>query len=140
MAGEILDYYSREALLRWVERLRQEEPWRGRGDLGLGTVLDHVPVLVEAVSAALEYGDPDEFLRQHPEAVEHATEHVRERRAQGFSLASIIREYTLLRDEIWWTLSSHLPGALQPSDLYPLQQAVSGTLDRIIERSVLPCG
>lgn len=135
-AKEILDCYSREALLRWVQRLRREEPWRGRGDLGLGMVLDRTPVLVEAVSAALQYGNPDEFFGQHPDAVERVTGHARDRRAQGIPLASLIREYTLLRDEIWLAITSHLPGPVQPSDLYSLQQAISGTMDRIVERTV----
>lgn len=135
-AKEILDRYSREALLRWVERLRQESPWKGRGDLGLGEILGHIPVLVEAVSVALEYGDPEEFFQRHPDAAERVYTHAADRRAKGIPLASLLREYSLLRDEIWAAIGRHFSGPVQPSDLYPLQQAISGTLDRITETTV----
>ncbi len=110
--------------------------WRDRPDLHLAAVLDHTPVLMEAVSAALVHGDSERFFREHPDAEARVLEHARIRCSQRLSLDSLIREYTLLRDEIWASLSRHLPGPIQASDLYPLQQAVSGTLDAILERTI----
>jgi len=135
-AKEILDRYSREVLLHWVEGLRKEEPWRDRTDLHLADVLDHAPVMIEAVSAALAYGDPDQFFKAHPDARERVLEHACTRCGQRIPLESLVREYTILRDEIWATLSRHLPEPIQPSDLYPLAKTVAGTLDRIVEKTI----
>jgi CheY-like chemotaxis protein len=133
----ILAVRSREALFRWVQRLRAQPPWSERKDLGMGKVLDSVPVLVEAVVAAMRYGNPQEFFARHPDADERVGEHARVRRQQGFGLEDLIREYAILRDELLGTLWSHLPEQVARREAQALAQVFNATLDKIIETTAL---
>lgn len=75
LARRILQERSREALLRWVLRLRQREPWEDRPDLRLSEVLDNMPLAMEATEVALHYRDADRFFAERPEAVERVRQH-----------------------------------------------------------------
>lgn len=135
-AEEVLALRSREALLRWVRRLQKEEPWQSRTDLRLSELLDHTPVLVEAIHTAILFGQPDRLLAEHPDAMERVREHARMRRRQAIALETVLREYTHLRDELWGTIWCDLHGAVHSADVYYLQRIIAGTLDRIIEVTV----
>jgi len=131
----ILAEHSREAIFRFAQRLRQQSPWRERQDLRLHELLDDVPVLVEAAAVALRYGT-DAFFSQHPEAAERVRAHARLRRDQAFSLSSLIREYSILRDELLSVLWRHLPGQVASDEVEAVTRALNSTLDRIIEITV----
>ena len=135
-AQRILAEHSPEALFEWIQRLQEEEPWKYRRGLRLAGFIDYVPTLVEAVSAALLYRDPEEFFRHHPDALERARLHAVIRRKQAIPLAAVIREYTLLRNEIWKTLCRYLPKEISIDEVLALQVAVNMTLDRIIETTI----
>jgi hypothetical protein len=135
-AQRILAEHSPEALFEWIQRLQGEEPWKYRRGLRLAGFIDYVPTLVEAVSAALLYRDPEEFFRHHPDALERARLHAVIRRKQAIPLAAVIREYTLLRNEIWKILCRFLPGEISIDEVLALQVAVNLTLDRIIETTI----
>jgi CheY-like chemotaxis protein len=135
-AQRILAEHSPETLFEWIQRLQEEEPWKHRRGLRLAGFIDYVPTLVEAISSALLYRDPEEFFRHHPDALERARLHAVIRRKQAIPLAAVIREFTLLRNEIWKTLCRFLPGKVSIDDVLALQVAVNLTLDRIIEITV----
>lgn len=127
---------SREALLSWVQRLQTEEPWRSRNDLRLVDMLDTVPVLFEAVVASLQYGDGDNYLVEHPEAFDRIYYHAVQRHEQQIPLWAVVREYTLLRHELWKLLRRTLSGRVLTDEVFDLEHAVNYTLDRIIEATI----
>lgn len=127
---------SREALLSWVQRLQIEEPWRSRDDLRLVDMLDTVPVLFEAVVATLQYGDGDNYLSEHPEAFERIQHHAQQRHEQQIPLWAVVREYTLLRRELWKLLRRTLSGRVLNDEVFDLEHAVNYGLDRILEATV----
>jgi CheY-like chemotaxis protein len=135
-AAGVVARYSRGTLFRWVQRLRQEPPWKDRQDLDLGKVLNDVPVLVEALSIALQYRSADEMLSHQPEIAERVRRHAELRKRQGFSLSGLIREYDLLRDELLAMLELHLPTEIHAADLFTVVRLVNGTLDRIMEITI----
>lgn len=135
-ARRILQERSREALLRWVLRLRQQEPWAERDDLRLADVLDSMPIAVEAAEAALHYGDAERFFAEQPVALERVRQHAFTRRVQGIPLAAVVREYTLLRQEHWQLFRRSLPEQMRTADLLHIEEVVNGTLDRIIEEAI----
>jgi CheY-like chemotaxis protein len=135
-AERILAERSREALVRWVERLRQQPPWQDRSDVRLSGMFDEVPVLVEALAAALYSGDPAAFLARHPATLERLRAHTRLRRSQGVPLAALVREYAILRTEVWDLFRRYLPEEVRSADILALAEAVNGTLDRIIEVTI----
>lgn len=135
-AEKILAGHSRDALFRWVQRLRQESPWREKDDLRLSDVLDSVPVLVEALAGAMQYGDPGTFFTHHPSANDRVRNHAAVRRGQGISLGALVREYGILRDELWQMFWQYLPEHISKDDGAQLQKAVDGTLDHIVQVTI----
>jgi DNA-binding response OmpR family regulator len=135
-AESILARYSREATFRWVRRLQTTKPWSGRRELKLSGLLDSVPVLVEAVDAALTFGDVETIVRSHPDFSSRAGHHARLRKDQGFELTDLIHEYSMLREELWRILSEHLDHSVAPHDVLTLSSLINGTLDRAIEVAI----
>jgi hypothetical protein len=135
-AAAILAWYSRDAAFRWLSRLQREAPWMERRGLRQLELLDHVPVLVEAVTTALDLGSADALFERHPETTARALRHARLRQSQGLLLRELIREYSYLREELWGTISAHLTRPLAPSDLRLIASIVNGTIDRIIEAAM----
>ena len=56
--------------------------------------------------------------------------------SQGFSLSSLIREYAMLRSEIWRLFRRYLPEDVKARDVLVLQEAVDLSLDRIVELTI----
>lgn len=135
-AEEVLAQQSRAIMLAWVQRLRSEPPWRGRPDLDLGDIIDTAPMLAEAIVLALHFGDGEQYFASHPEALRRVRQHAVLRRAQNIPLEAVIREYTLLRDEIWNQLQRSLPAETSQKELFALERAVNYSLDRIIEATI----
>ena len=135
----LLAQYSRHAIFRWVQLLQSQSPWKDRRDLQLHEFIDHVPVLVEAINAAFGFGDIDEFFDKHPHIVERLGEHTRLRSSQGIGLDAVIREYTLLRDELWNAILGHWPSTVSPGDFCSLQRMINRTTDKLIETTVRIC-
>jgi DNA-binding response OmpR family regulator len=136
-AERLLHQHSTETVFRWVQRLRQEPPWRDRTDLELSEIVGPVPVLVEAVGDALrQYADPDEFLRSQRDIAERVRQYGVECRARRIPWEAVVREYSLLRDEIFATIWGRLTGPLEPEDAYALQRVIDGTLDKAVEMTI----
>jgi CheY-like chemotaxis protein len=133
----ILTDHSRDIMLRWLTSMKLIEPWKSRPEMSVADLLDSVPLLIDALVAALHFEDPADFFNQHANAVQQITKHARDRRSQGLPLPAVRREYSLLRDEVWSTIGRYYKGSLQPSEVVTLQQALDGTFDRIISETIL---
>ena len=130
---------SREALLRFAEQLRQDPLWRNRADAKLPDVLGATPTVVEAVDAALHYGEPSELLETHPTAADRVREHGEQRRDQGVSLDGLVREYELLRGELQALLASSLL-SLDPDQVTQLQREIDEALGQMMEAGTAAFG
>jgi hypothetical protein len=133
MAEYVLARHSRAALVRWVLQLQDEPPWRDRPDLDFVNLVDVTPLVVESLVAAFHYRDPLKYFEDNPDAVDRVREHGDIRRSQKLPLTSLMREYSLLRDEIWVTLWSRLPRQIETPDIMNLQRIVNGCMDYISE-------
>jgi CheY-like chemotaxis protein len=135
-AEPIVAVESRAVLLRWVARLRAEQPWVERADASAADGLDGAAGLVDALDASLRMADPAALLDEHPEAAERVRTLAAERGERGILLPTYVRELTLLRDELWEMLARELPCDLAGGDRAALERAVNGSLDRIVEVAV----
>ncbi len=135
-AERLLATRSRDVLFRWVQRVRQEPSWASRADLSLAEVLNTMPLAVEALDAALHARDPSQFFAAHPDALERLREHAGTRRRQGVGLVEMVREYALLRNEVWALFRRALPSQVQTADVLALEEAINLTLDRIVEATI----
>jgi CheY-like chemotaxis protein len=134
--SHIFTHRSRAILFRWIQRLQQESPWRDRHDLGLADLLNHAPVVVETLDVRLSFSEADTFFERVPDASERVALHAATRSRQGISLSAMIREYAILRDEIWRALSRDLPPSLDRDEIIAVERAVNGTLDAVLVLTV----
>ncbi len=123
-AAEVLDREAGRITARWVERL-QETTYRGRADLRLEDIRDHAPVLVRGTAEALRRGQPGQFAAPWTGA---AREHALLRMGQHVALGDLVREYQMLREEIWHALRQDL-SAVPASDVYDVAEALDAALD-----------
>jgi hypothetical protein len=88
--------------------------------------------VVEALDLRLHYRTPGEFFERHPEALEQAQRHAVYRREQGLSHGATLREYALLRQEIWTALGADAVPAVDPYEFFQVERAINATLDGIV--------
>ena len=136
LAQQILSTRSRDTLFRWVQRLRTETALSERDDLRFSEVLDDVPILIEVLTAAFDYASPEKAFEENPQAADRVCTHATTRHEQGVPLELLIREYALLREEIWRTFWRELPERLERDDIARLNSFVDGTLDLIIQQTI----
>ncbi|MHB1413837.1 MAG: response regulator [Chloroflexota bacterium] len=136
LAENILARHSREAMFRWIQRLRQESPWADRKDLQLHELLANTPVLVQAMQEALPYGRPEDFFSRYPEATKRIRDRTLSRLNQGFALTDLVREYAILRDELLQVLWDNLPEQVSRDELLTITQALDAASDRVIKITI----
>lgn len=137
-AADLLAKHSRAALFRWLQRVREVTYWRDHPEAPVGDVLDSVPVLIEALVLALRAGDtePEAFLRGSPGVLARARDHARARAQQGVPIATVLREYTLLRNEVWEVYRRHTPEQVTARELLGMGERINLTLDLVVEETV----
>ncbi len=122
--AEVLDREAWHITQHWIERL-QATIYRGREDLRLEDIRNHVPVLVQGVAEALRWGQP----RQIDAAwTRPAREHALLRVSQQVTLGDLVREYQVLREEMWRALRARL-SAEGANDVYDVAETLDSALD-----------
>jgi CheY-like chemotaxis protein len=100
VAADVLIEHNRRIMLRALERLRQEEPFRSRfGELSPG-LIDDLPTILGALTGALQRGLPPKRVAAIPEVREAVCRHVRLRQSQGLASSIVAREYFALLGEM----------------------------------------
>jgi DNA-binding response OmpR family regulator len=99
-AAEELLKHTRDIILRTVEDLRRDEPYRSRfAELTTGLV-DSLGVIFGAIAVGLQRGLAPSTVFTDAELQHSIDEHVRLRRGQGLDLVAVIREDQLLTDQV----------------------------------------
>ncbi len=123
-AADVLDAQAERITDRWVDRLLATI-YRGRTDLGLEDLRSATPVLVRGVAEALRRGDPEVVPAPWTGA---ARGHARLRMGQRVPLGDLLREYQMLRQEIWHALRQHL-SVVAAVDVYDVAESLDAALD-----------
>jgi len=123
-AADILDEQAEAIARRWADRLLTSL-YRGRPELRLEDLLSQAPALVRGVAEALRRGEPE--VRAAPWTAA-AREHARLRLSQRVRLGDLVREYQLLRQEIWRALRQHL-SEVAALDVYDVAEQLDSALD-----------
>lgn len=123
-AAEVLDRQADTITGRWVDRLAARL-YRGRTDLRLEDLRTQTPVLVRGVAEALRSGESEAFAAPWTGA---ARAHARLRLSQRVLLGHLVREYQMLRQEIWRALRQHL-SAVAAVDVYDVAEKLDTALD-----------
>jgi len=123
-AADVLDREAEAITDHWVDRLL-ESVYRGRAELRLEDLRSQTPALVRGVAEALRRGVPEVLAAPWTAA---AREHARLRLSQGVELGDLVREYQLLRQEIWHALRQHL-SEVSALDVYDVAEQLDSALD-----------
>jgi CheY-like chemotaxis protein len=135
-AERVLAQGSRQALLRFADRLRQDPTWQGLADANLADVLGAAPTVVEAVDVAMHYPEPTDLLEEHPTAAARLRAHADGRLAQGLPVEALVREYDLLREELQSLLADGLSEKVDSEGVLAIARLVDDVLDQIQAASV----
>jgi signal transduction histidine kinase len=123
--ADVLSGLAAEISARWIERL-QATIYAGRPDLEAAR--SRAPALVQGVADALRAGRPKALGAPWTRA---ARQHAELRLAQQVPLGDLVREYQLLREEIWAALRQHLQ-SVSVSGVYDLAQDLDAILDTML--------
>jgi CheY-like chemotaxis protein len=137
-AERVLAQGSRQALLRFADRLRQDPTWQGLADANLADVLGAAPTVVEAVDVAMHYAEPTEMLEEHPTAGARLRAHADGRLAQGLPVEALVREYDLLREQLQAMLTDGLSEKIGSEGVLAIAGMVDDVLDQLRASSVPP--
>jgi hypothetical protein len=124
--------------LRWAQRVVTFGHFKGRGDLHLADVLDHMPLLTEAVIAVLRDGHQPDAFQPGGEFYLRARTHAWTRHEQGVRPEEVVDELRVFRSEIWRELRHRLPRetALSAEDVFVLEEHINYALDLIVGASL----
>ncbi len=124
--------------LRWAQRVVTFGHFQGRGDLHLADVLDHMPLLTEAIIAVLRDGHQPDAFDSGGEFYVRARTHAWTRHEQGVRPQEVIDELRVFRGEIWRELRKYLPREmdLTAEDVFVLEEHVNYAVDLIVGASL----
>ena len=122
---------QRDGILdRWIEAAGAQPFHAGRRE---GAVADHIPALVDALTAVLRRtASPavDSKAPLHePEVLGAAQAHARMRMDQGLAASDIVTEFRLLRQEIGRAMRAHLADSAPTSDVLGAEMLLHDALD-----------
>jgi hypothetical protein len=129
-AATYLAGQERDILFRWVQRVSRLPIYLKRPEARLQEVLDHMPRVLQALCQAML--QPVVYDTQ-PRPSDGAEAHAQERYSQDVPAEIIVKEYQVLRDEIWTTLQEwQRTPSLSIKDIFGLQRRINYSLDEII--------
>jgi hypothetical protein len=121
-----LEQEQHEILGRWVQRVSRIPIYLQRPETRLQELRDRMPLVLAELYAALP--------RDVAEAASRgAQSHARDRYVMDIPAAVIVKEYQVLRDEIWVAIEGwpRIP-ALSAADVFVLQRQINMLLDDVI--------
>ncbi len=126
-AANVLDAQAQPIVGRWLERLPEATPSLPRGRC-LADMADAAPQIVHGVAQALRLGRPEALDAPWTRP---AREHAQIRTAQGELLIDLLREFQILREEIWTALMQHLR-PVSEDDVYWLARNLGAAVDTMV--------
>jgi hypothetical protein len=128
--GRYLGQQQRDILGRWVQRVSRLPLYLQRPQTRLQEVMDRMPQVLQELCTTLPQPASGEADEPPERAAKH---HARDRYAQDVPAAVIIKEYQLLRDEIWVAIEGWpRPLALTGDEVFVLQRRINWLLDDFI--------
>jgi PAS domain S-box-containing protein len=109
---------------QWVQLIKREV-YLARTDLVIDNLRNSAVPILRGVSEAVERGECKSLSAPWTAA---ARNHAEERRRQGVPIGDVVREYELLRQELWKTLRTQMPDLSGP-DVYAVAADTNAALD-----------
>ncbi|HOG45317.1 MAG TPA: ATP-binding protein [Anaerolineae bacterium] len=135
LAAATLDGLVSDIVARWVERVAATI-YAAHPELDRQELADHAPDVVRGVAEALRRGEPKAFDAPWTAP---ARGHALERLRQHMRLGDLVREYQIIREEIWHALRRYLSG-IPTEDVYDIAENLDAALDTMITISTATYG
>ncbi len=131
---EALDYLAseeRDIFFRWTQRVSRLRLYLGRPDTSLEEVRDHMPLVFHQLrTLILHMAERQTDNVGTPSA---ARQHAADRHQQKVPARTVVKEYQLLRNEIWYKLRAwNRSPALTADDVFLLEELINFGLDEVI--------
>ncbi len=124
LAADALDALVDGIVSRWLERVGSTI-YAAHPELSRQELLDHAPELIHGVAEALRRGEPEALdAPWTAPARQHALARLRERMLLG----DLVREYQIMREEIWRALRRYL-ATIPAADVYGIALNLDAALD-----------
>jgi hypothetical protein len=137
-AAAYLETQQADIIFRWVQIASRLPAHFRRPDEDLKALIDHMPaVLAQMRQLMLEEPADPAAVGDETEVPETAEVHADTRYFQGIPARTVVKEYQVLRTEIWATLQKW-PQAQQLAsmDLFLLAERVNYTIDEFVSVSL----
>ncbi len=129
-AADALDALVDDIISHWLERLGHTL-YAARLAPDHRQLIDYAHVLIRSVAEALRRGEPEVLEASWTAPVR---EHALARREQNMPLGGLVREYQLLRKEIWHALHRYVAG-IPAEDVYVIAENLDSALDTMVRIS-----
>jgi hypothetical protein len=130
-AAAQIEAAERDTLFRWVQQITRFPAHMQRPEAGLHEVLDHIPVILSHLRWAMQRS-PEEQASA-PEFSQPGESHALERYRQGVPARVIVKEYQVLRRELWRALADwQPPEPLATAEIFMLAERLNFALDEFM--------
>jgi len=126
-AADVLDALTRPIVERWVERV-SDSLCAIHPELSWQPLIDYGPRLIHGVAEALRQGEAE---NQEAPWTAPARDHAHARLSEKALLGDLVREYQIMREEVWsalWPLLSDLTVA----EVYSIGKRLDAVLDTMV--------
>jgi signal transduction histidine kinase len=129
--GKALLAKSETIIESWIASIRQDLDLESAKGLAYQSVRDHIPLVLEALATLLSSALTDEPQKLADNGLEHGMV----RAEQGYDVAEIVKEYSLLRGVIFTVLESDLLEGTGKEVLHKVK-LIDSVIDQVISLSL----
>ncbi len=131
---EALEYLAskeRDIFFRWTQRVSRINLYLGRPDTSLEEVRDHMPLVFQQLRTLILH--MAERPTDNVDTPSAARQHAADRHHQKVPARIVVKEYQLLRDEMWYKLRTwNRSPALTANEVFLLEEHINFGLDEVI--------
>lgn len=114
----------------WLRQVQQEKALGAPSNVPARVLMDNISVWIMELVSILRYGSGQTPGRSDIHA--KLTDHIRDAQKYGANLVQTIRQFEILRNEVWQTLHQSDLGNLTTDDVFRLAHIVNTALDEVI--------
>ncbi len=131
---EALDYLAneeRDIFFRWIQRVSRLRLYLGRPDTSLDELRNHMPDVFRQLPTLILHLANSTNAEGNPFAA--ARQHAADRYHQNVPVGIVVKEFQLLRNEMWYKLRTwNRSPALTANEVFLIEQHINFGLDEVI--------
>jgi hypothetical protein len=130
LAAEAIAREGDALMVSWLRRVRQEQVLGPTETIVVRFLINDVSSWLMELVSVLRYGPED--VSGRAEIRDKIRRHIQEAHQRGIGLAQIIKQFEILRDEVWMVLERAGLEHISTTDVFALGRAVNTALDGVL--------